>query len=655
MGSRQAEYPRKVRLGRLLFRFFTGRPLDGVRRTDAIFIRRGRNSLDPSGWASPWSFLAGWQRLAARLLGLYVVTWGGLLLLAAILRKALGSWTPDWAWTLTPSRVLMVHVAWVLIVGAVPGTWWAVRYFGMSLRVPVLTVERQGVWVRVHLDGWVPVEVPGRRSWERKYVRPVAAAAQAVLGTSRHPKDARKWVQVPRTFRDVDGKPVVLSLPTGFTGDAGTQKRLVSAVGNRLGLRAPSVTWDLEGDQPRVLISAPPVPPDHVTFAEVRETLERLPELEIFLGLAARREVLTAHLKGDSPHVGVSAGPGAGKSEEIKGFIMQALRWGWGVVVLDWKAVSQKWCKGLPGVVYLTDIADIHDMCVRLGEEVDIRKGLYERDPSMPGKSRVLVVAEEMNVTAPLLTTYWANLRATAEPEDRRVMPLRSPAILGLQAANFGGRQFGMFLVFIAQKFSARVTNGNADLRESFKVRLLARADVPTFKMLAPQIKPVPPVTTKEGRWYAVIGQECVAFQGALITDEEARDFALGGQENPSSPFAGAHRLARPNQSDVDHELDIQLGDRPALPNQRAGVLEGEVLEEIARPDVRKLSEMVEGLSHLDITLNILQHGAKDADSGFPPAVGGTPNRGYKYDYRAVQEWARRRHAARAAEREGRS
>lgn len=93
------------------------------------------------------------------------------------------------------------------------------------------------------------------------------------------------------------------------------------------------------------------------------------------------------------------------------------------------------------------------------------------------------------------------------------------------------------------------------------------------------------------------------------------------------------------------------MGDRLALPSQRHPVLEGEVVE-MRAPDLRKLSGMVEGLAHLGITLNVLQHAAKDPDSGFPPVMGGSPNRGYTYDHSAVLEWARKRNASRVAKGE---
>jgi hypothetical protein len=64
-----------------------------------------------------------------------------------------------------------------------------------------------------------------------------------------------------------------------------------------------------------------------------------------------------------------------------------------------------------------------------------------------------------------------------------------------------------------------------------------------------------------------------------------------------------------------------------------------------------KLSDLATSLEPLGITLNILQHAAKDPDSGFPSVQGGTQFSGYTYDVEAVKMWTRTRHAQIAARR----
>jgi hypothetical protein len=530
-----------------------------------------------------------------------------------------------------------------------------VRDYGVTIRVPVLVQSRVrlGVPTRVRVEGWVPWTLEGRKVWDRTYVRPLALAADAVLGTSHRPEHAARWVRVPRDFRDQDGSPVEVLLPESFTGaDRGTQDRLVRTVASRLGLRDPAVQWQLTGSQPRVLFSAPPVPPTKVRWADVERFFLESEEYRPFLGLATRGAGLYAEMVSDSPHIGLSAGSGAGKSELVKSIIMQALRWGWGVVILDWKEVSQDWADGLPGVRIIRDIQDIHDWLVRLGGDLDERKKAYRQDRDLPGRAKVLVVYEEMNATSDLLAAYWADLRATAEPDEKRTMPAKSPALRAQNALVFGGRQFGIHCLFMAQRFSNRVTQGNTDIRENFQIRLMARYSPATVKMLAPDIKPFPKKPINLGAWVAVMGQEAVVFQAPLITTEEAREYALGGVENPDHPLTRSYLLAGSERQSVDGALGDQLRHVGAPGLALTNVIDGEVLTPV---DERKLSEMVDGLAHLGVTLPVLQKAARADDQGdqtFPGVVGGSPNRGYTYDFQAVLEWARKRHAQRQAVRD---
>lgn len=639
-----ARYPEPFWLGwipggRMGYRFMTGRPLDGIRRTDAIFQRPGVKSMDPSGYAHPWHKLAGYQRLLIRLILLYVGAWCALVLITAPFRWLGMEWADKYAWR----TVLTVHVVGVLVVGVPVLSVLLVRWFG--IRIPVPVIIRSGR--RLSIDGWVSMSIEGTWTWDRNYVRPVVQAMDSVLGTRTPKSKARRLASVPRTFRDPESpEPVCLTLPSSFVPDVGTQRRLVAAVSSRLGMSDPQVTWLLEGPDQQLRLQAAGIPPTLITYPEVRRYFEETEEFRIFVGMRSRTSAVYVHMKGDSPHLALSAASDSGKSEFIKLMIMQALRWGWGVVVLDWKEVSQEWCDGLPGVQYLTDVAAIHDACVRIGEEVEIRKSAYRRDKKagndpLADRSKVLVVCEEMNITGPLLMRYWQELRGTSEPDEKRVMPVRSPAMSGLESLNFAGRQLGLFQVFVAQRFTARTTGGNADMRESFAALFMAKWKPSTWKMLAPHIKPMPPIITNKGGWMCIIGSDAVRIQAPLVTDTEAQEYARGGERNPHHPYAVDRATQRPNVGGTQGE---PLGHNPAVPGQRQA-LEGEICTTL---DARKLSDMVDMLSHLGVTLEILRNAVK-RDSSFPGPVGGDQFKGYTYDVGSVKEWARKRLAARKA------
>jgi hypothetical protein len=632
------------KLYRWSFRWLSGRPMDGQRRTDSTFLRPATRSLDPSGTALRWEMLPGIARAGVRLGLSYLLL---LLLISLLLLPVSRLFSVPWY--LQPENLLLLHlISFGIISGSIVTHrgnvehGWKIPYLARETvlreteeteEVPALEVEEKR-WV---IRWW---EKEGRLDWEKEKVLPVAQALTTMLnaGTMTRSK-AREMVRIPRDFRS-PGRKIIIHLPKEFTGaDANTQKRIISTVRSRLGIREEiSASWELEGSDPLVSLSMPPAPPAFVSYSDMLPYLQAAEEYKPAIGIVAGGEVLSISLTGDSPHIAVSAGSGAGKSYLIRALAVHFARWGWNIVVLDWKEESQEWAKGLPGVRYCTSIEQIHDMCVALGEEVEARKA----NPETP-RPKTLVISEEMNITAPLLAEYWATLRATADPEERRTMPLRSPAMTGIMMVNYTGRSLGFCQVFVAQRFSARVTNGNADLRESFQVMFMARWKPQTLKMLAGGIKPFPKMPKDPGRWVVVIGDQAAVLQVPFIEDHEAREYAMSGEIPAHSPFILRGRPTAPHGGDVDLTLDGSLGDRLTAPHR----------PEIGAPkkELRKLKNMVDALAHLGITHDILKHASKDSKSNFPPVEGGTPHGGYLYDLYAVSEWAKKRNATRAAER----
>ncbi len=613
-------------LATLAFRFVSGRPMSGERKTDATFLRPARHSLDPSGTALRWEMMRGASRAAWRMGGVYLLLLC-LLLPALWLTEKVVS-TP---WYLSFSGVLWSNL---LAIGGSASVWSArriVRERGVYL--PRLTETEEGK----RSLSWTKID--GRRDWRREKLLPIARSVSVITGTHIPDRKVEDWVEVAKDYRE--GGIVRVRLSHQFTGaDEGVKRRLVSSVGNKLGTPGMLPTWILEGASPELLLAAPPVPPKLVEYSDVEQWLLASEEYRPFLGLTGAGSSLVAEMIDDSPHIALSAGPGAGKSTFAKLVVMQVLRWGWGLVVLDWKQTeAYSWLGGLEGVTYLSGIEEIHDMGVRIHEEVDLRKAL-----GMAGRAKVMVLRDEWNVTADLLMAYWQDLRSTAEPDEKRTMPVKSPALRGYGVLDFAGREYGLFDFCIAQRFSARVFNGNADIRECFQIKCLARYSDSTRKMLAPDIKPFPRKSNVPGRWTIVTGDDVSVIQVPLITNEQARAYAVGGMANPVSPFSSSYGA-------TSVRTHIALEDQ--LPPGQPGVapVTSGSLHEHSSPVLLKLSEMVDRLAPLGVTLKILQKAAGDTESGFPMPVGGNPNRGYTYDFSTVREWARNRHASKIIER----
>ena len=70
-----------------LYRLFSCRPLDGIARTDAGFLRHGSKAYSKSGNTLPFNYWPGWKRglLVTRIPPLLLLL-GGLLLLVEVLR-----------------------------------------------------------------------------------------------------------------------------------------------------------------------------------------------------------------------------------------------------------------------------------------------------------------------------------------------------------------------------------------------------------------------------------------------------------------------------------------------------------------------------------------------------------------------------------------
>jgi hypothetical protein len=653
--------------GRWVVRFLLGRPLDNVRWSNATFWRDAT-----SGEPSRWLRLAGWKRAVLRLYLIYTVPLTFLLISLTML----GHW----------QTALLTLTAHLLLWAAVLSPFLIVRRVrdhGLRIWIPAREVSEDAgeleegeviegevseeesedsSLLRAHWT-WQKVELAtGRKEWEREKVRPLARTVASLVNRPYHPDEAREWVSVPRDYREQGGAPVEILLPGNFsTVSEVARRRLAHAAAERLGMRDPSATWQLEGEHPRLLLTAPVLPPSLVSMTEVRYALEAGEEYTFLLGMAGS-EAFSVGLQEDSPHLALSAGSGAGKSELIKVLVMQALHWGWFVIIMDWKEESQEWAEGLRGVKYVRDIGALHDTCVSLGEEIEYRKANRGQ-----ARTKTLVVSEEWGITAPLLAEYWETLRGMAESEERRMMPRRSPAASALMKLNFCGRSLGLHQLLVAQRFSARVTNGNADLRESFSVILMSRWKAQTQKMLAPDIKPFPKKITTPGRWVAVTGDQAVVFQAPLITDEQAREWAESGEPNPLSPWStcGGPAVTQPAASEVLNSSTLGVVLRAdatgcveipgcVMPEMKA--IEGEVVTPV---DARTLADCVKGLnSEYRITIDILRNATRGiGHPDFPARLdpdehGGSPNLGYLYDFKAVEIWARKRYAALKAERE---
>lgn len=250
-----------------------------------------------------------------------------------------------------------------------------------------------------------------------------------------------------------------------------------------------------------------------------------------YFGVVAGGKAYRIDLTSETPHMLLAAGTGAGKSDAAKALACQLMHHGSGLIVLDLKRRSQKWAKDLPGVIYCRTIPHMHRVLLALGREIarrseaaDALEGAAEVD-----QPRILVICEEMTATMGRLRDYWAELRALADPEERKTMPTKSPAVQAYFDALLMGRAERVNVIAIVQMGTAR-SLGGPEAREQYGFRGASRFSENARKMLFPTSKIRS--STKPGRWVVVKGDADSEVQVAYLTDEEAQAIATSGRRS---------------------------------------------------------------------------------------------------------------------------
>jgi hypothetical protein len=469
---------------RVLARFVSGRPLDGRARSNATFWRPGTRALTKSGNVSHWAMLPGYRRLQWR------------------------------AGAVSASTVL----GWGLIFH---------RY---------ATVVTLCVLAGLAVAAVLAVAVHWWRTWlhHRHWTFPLHKALAAEIGVTDW---ATEWIHLPRDYAD-GGPPIRLDLPDHYSPNAATRERIESIVTEKLNLQTPTVEWRMTGRSQHVLIRVATPPPDVVTLADIVKASQGLPDTTLVAGLGQAGVPVYLDLLTDSPHALVSGGSGAGKSVLVRSLTAQALHNGGLVICIDNNRTSQPWLKDLPNAYIARDIArTIHPALVWLGEEMERRAEAADQHSDPDGNlhpdygPRVWLIAEELNAVTDLLTAHWLTIRSPGTNGA-------SPALAALRRMLYQGRALRMHVIGTAQMATV-ASLGSPAMRENFAWRALARYTQNQWKMLAPEIWPMPPKSRHRGRWQIVTNGETHETQVPYLTMTEARNHATSGIITYVSASAG--------------------------------------------------------------------------------------------------------------------
>ncbi|MFE6461121.1 pRL2-11 [Streptomyces cinereoruber] len=550
-------------------RFLAGQDLDGVERTDATFWRPGtrvrtKNVDAPVRRAS---FRAGWQRLAIRI---------------GVLAAAAGS---GYTYLQHPAEL-----AQTLTYGG-PAAALATAAGGITYRM----------------------KTRERRELMREWVEPLHQALATPLGISEY-TDPRTYLHVPADFTDDDAE-IRIDLPVNLRF---RREEIAELVLQKLALENASFSWRLAGRDTHVIIKKKHRPPSSLNLADpgVRDLLASMPESAPLIGLGAGGKTVSVDLDHDSPHVLISAGTGGGKSTILRTIASQFLHNGAQAHILDFKRISHTWARGIPGVNYCRDIADIHDALLQLGAEGRRRIRLAEElgddvlaeEPERVGPRNVILL-EEINATMAQLKRHWEKIRESGDPKT-------SPAIDALAEILFMGRQVRLHVLLVAQSATARALGG-PEMRENFSTRILVRYTLNAWKMLVPEVHPAPKPTRHPGRVQVVLGGTARETQVLNLSEAEARAWAMAGAPGNESPLTLLKPPAPPTPDTASVPERIQ-------PDQEQGV------------GLRAAQKELPGT-----TLAALRW-ARANDPDFPTHIG-KQGREHLYRLEDLQRWSRNR------------
>jgi hypothetical protein len=551
--------------------FLSGVTWDGKELTDAGWFRKGHKALTRSGYAPPWWHRPRYQRACHR-------------------------------------------TAAVLVLFAL--------FTGLFIN-PVVTVAVTGAALLEETARW------GWRMWRRHVERrdrrtwlyPVHKALYGLAGHSYAVRPA-DWISI-KTDAAGAVRWAQLELPEGWNGDEREEKRLALVAANRLGIESAESSWRRAGPVPLLTLAHSPPPPGHVKLADVLDEMAKCGPDEVLIGIGKNDEVIRASLASDSPHLAISMGTGAGKSN-LAGFIMlQRLIHGDIGLVLDAKRrLSYPWLlkdmdrklAQLPNIGYAWTTAQLHAAMCWLDTELDRRGDVAFSGMDTRGKvhakvgARLFVTAEELNLAVPRLRAHWAENREPGEPA-------KSPAFTGLGATAFAGRQVRMHLVLIGQMLTAEATGSrDSSVKANCGIMLLARYGPKSWRIMAEDV-PMPPAPSVTGRVQVVTAGRAREAQVPEMDELLARQMVLDGIIS-ALPYDMPCQPPRPVT--VTDAPRLESGPSPAVVTVTSPVpVTGE------SPALVSLTGAVQaGILHPSVTIGALRMARhRHRNNGFPAVV----------------------------------
>jgi hypothetical protein len=465
---------------RITFRFIMGHHLDGMRRTDAGYFRRGRVPMHPTGYASRYAHWAHWQRTALR-----------FAIVACVFLIGYG---------------LVQNIRWTiygLLSLVAAGIAFNIRMFARKFPV------------RYHAAGTTG---------------PLAEALAPLLGTT--PQIVAPGMTIRPDYTRTKSLETIgmIVLPDWFPANPVQREAIQHLITSRLGVEV-QYGWHTVSHPMTLELIRAPIPPKMVKFTDVLAIMESLPANEVMLGISGQGKTVTWDLQAEEPHAMVQANSRRGKTRLLLLIVCQLLRKGAElVVVIDPKRIGVDLVlDGIKETMVFSNPKDVLAMwsgITKIRDTMDTRIDQVAEDRTREFRPALLVI-DEASMFSAMTKRLWD---ATRDPKKTRAVP----AIWDdLAAIVWEGAQVNVHALVFGQRLEA-ATFGK--LLESFGTRLIAGYTKQGYDRLI-GINPMPVSQKPRGRFLYSDGEDLTWIQTVLGEIDDLRAYARKGATiNTSKP-----------------------------------------------------------------------------------------------------------------------
>lgn len=456
-----------------------------------------------------------------------------------------------------------------------------IAWDGIGLPLLAYALPHAAAWgsrAYFHLRAWWP-----QRHVRREFVYPVWTVVTRIIGEKYSRRAAVRAVQLSGEDEELS---VRINLPL-IPLDDNMKKRIVMSAGERLGLSDPSASWMVRGTRAYVDLTPRTFPPKSLSFGDVRSLWMEASPSKPFVGLAAGRKAVYADLDNEGPHMGVSAGTGAGKSALLRVVLSRRVMDGGALVVCDYKVTSHPWATRVARedpsrCLYVTEEEEIHEAILKVFGEFQRRRTVLKSHPDDPeileSFRRVDLLIEELNSLAMMLRKWWGHERKRLLALDKdEFVPVVCPSVDALAGLVQMGRELRIHVHMAGQRLDASAISprdGGA-VRESISNRFLAKYTRKAWAMLCDVPYEAFPGGPR-GIWTAVLSGQVIHFRVPWMTNEQAYEVAMSAPA-PSGGLLSGTTPRRAVEAPVT--LKEALEELPACPSldalrravQRAG------------------------------------------------------------------------------------